>query len=119
MKIDIYYDHEKENTYFITLEDLKFQHGGKKYKIPKGFISDGGSIPKFWQGRCNPFDGRFIIPFIMHDWFYGSGEIERKEADQKLYDDLRESGMGWLTANEIYYAVRAFGGGHFIAPKEV
>jgi hypothetical protein len=24
MKIDLYYDYEKGNTYFITLEDLKF-----------------------------------------------------------------------------------------------
>jgi hypothetical protein len=39
--------------------------------IPKGFKTDGASIPKiFWWTGWRPFDGDTIYPAIVHDYLY-------------------------------------------------
>ena len=111
MKIDHFYNEEEGSTQFVLMEEIAFVFGATMMTIPKGFVSDGASIPRFWWARVSPFDGRYLAAFLKHDYLYSAlnTKINRGGADKLLYDDLRASGMGYITANEVYYAVRAFG----------
>lgn len=112
MKIDLFYSEEEKSTQFVLMEEIVFCVGSQDLTIPAGFVSDGASIPRFWWGRVPPFDGRYLGAFLAHDYLYSAlnTTVSRAEADKLLYNDLRSSGMGYITANEVYYAVRAFGG---------
>lgn len=112
MKIDLFYSEEEKSTQFVLMEEVVFGLGLQELTIPVGFVSDGASIPRFWWGRVQPFDGRYLRAFLKHDYLYSAlnTTVSRAEADKLLYDDLRSYGMGYITANEVYYAVRAFGG---------
>lgn len=109
MKIDLEYDLLKEETYFYTLQSIDFYFNKKRFVIKKGFYSDGGSIPKFFLHRCRPLDARYITAFIKHDFGYVKKYTSRKKIDKILYEDLIKSGMDFLTAFQIYIAVRLFG----------
>lgn len=112
MKIDLFYSEEEKSTQFVLMEEVDFIVGVGAFTIPVGFVSDGASIPRFWWGRVQPFDGRYLRAFLKHDYLYSAlnTTVSRAEADKLLYDDLRAAGMGYITANEVYYAVRTFGG---------
>lgn len=82
--------------------------------IPTGFITDGGSIPRFfWRFIGHPLEGEYIDRYVEHDHDYAVGKISRKEADVKLRDGLKADGMGFIKRNLVYIAVRLFGGSHY------
>ena len=83
-------------------------------EIPKGFVTDCGSIPRFWWRFIGaPTEPRTCGLYIKHDWKYQTGCVPRKQADDELYDDLREAGIGYLRAKAVYYGVRYFGASHY------
>lgn len=87
--------------------------------IPAGFVTDGGSIPRFlWRVLGPPIDADTVAAYIRHDWNYQTGRVKRKAADAKLYADLRASGVGIIRANIIYAGVRAFGGSHYLTDRD-
>lgn len=82
--------------------------------IPKGFITDGGSIPRFlWRLFGHPFDSDYIEEYVIHDYDYSTGRIPRDEADAKMRDGLKAKGMGIIKRNLIYAGVRLFGRSHY------
>ena len=82
--------------------------------IPTGFITDGGSIPRFfWLFIGHPLEGEYIDRYAEHDHDYQTGRIPRKEADIKLRDGLKADGMGYFKRYTIYYAVRWFGSKYY------
>lgn len=87
----------------------------RDYKaVPTGFITDGGSIPRFfWRFIGHPFESEYIDRYVEHDHDYQTGRIPRKEADEKLRDGLKADGMGYFKRYTIYWAVRLFGGSHY------
>lgn len=79
--------------------------------IPKGFVTDGASIPRFlWRIIDHPFQSDYIDVYVEHDHDYAVGKISRKEADQKMLDGLKAKGMSYFKRHTIYWAVRLFGG---------
>lgn len=56
MKIKLFYDFQEKSTKVELLEEIFV---GKMY-VPKGFVSDGGSIPRFFWRILNPLDGRYL-----------------------------------------------------------
>lgn len=83
-------------------------------EIPKGFVTDGGSIPRFfWRVVGAPTDPQTCGPYIKHDWKYQTGCVSRAQADEELYADLRAAGVGYFRAKAVYYAVRMFGASHY------
>ena len=82
--------------------------------IPAGFVTDGGSIPRFfWRMIGHPYESDYIDRYLEHDYDYQTGRIKRKTADEKLRDGLAADGMGWFKRNMVYSAVRVFGGSHY------
>lgn len=66
-----------------TISDVLFSYNGKSYIVPKGFISDGASIPKiFWSLIAPCIDGRSIRAAVIHDWLYHTGILSRADADK-------------------------------------
>ena len=50
-------------------EDFIFKFRGYKILIPKGFITDFASIPKFFRPLLSPV-GILMVPGLLHDFYY-------------------------------------------------
>jgi len=99
---------------FKLCQDLYFQIDGDVYSVPKGFVTDLASIPKFlwWYKAPNRFE--HIAPAVVHDYFYRCTDGDsRKFADDVFYDMLVEQGAGKATAYKFWLAVRLFGWKHY------
>ena len=82
--------------------------------IPAGFVTDGGSIPRFfWRFIGHPMESDYIDRYVKHDYDYETGRIKRKKADEELRDGLKADGMGLIKRNLVYSAVRVCGGRHY------
>ncbi len=57
-----------------VMEDWSYEFKGKKIVIPKGFVFDGVSIPKFFHWFLSP-TGVLFIPGLIHDFAYRYGYI--------------------------------------------
>lgn len=89
---------------------LAWSYNGTGYSVPRGFLIDGASIPRFYRWRFSPW-GKWIRAATVHDWLYRTKEhgLSRKEADQIFRELMKQEGVGWWTRNVMYRAVR-FGG---------
>ena len=76
------------------------------YVIPKGFISDGATIPFGMRNSFNPV-GIGMAAFIAHDHRCVS-EVPRKEANELFRRDLRDCGVSWIRARMMYMGVEAY-----------
>jgi len=108
------------------VEPWKFAiiHDGNKhetfYQIPKGFVFDGASVPKFARSWLSPM-GVLLSGGLVHDYIYKfevlmlsgkkgvSKKKNQKEADQ-LFRDICIHVNGFKLLNHIaYYALRLGG----------
>ena len=89
---------------------------GNKETLPRGFITDGASIPRIlWRVCGHPMTTKRIIPAIVHDAIY-DGTIfsyTRKEADEIFRDGIIEAGWPKWKAHIEYAALRLFGFSHW------
>jgi len=81
--------------------------------VPTGFQSDGASIPRLFWPILQP-DGPFFPAAIIHDYLYSRHSnklgIDRKTADLIFKEAMFNLGIGWVTRETIYRAVRLGGG---------
>ena len=81
--------------------------------VPRGFVSDFASIPKFifW---LLPWWAKFSKAPILHDFLYKEKYLTRKESDdiflEAMLIEWRNRKSRHLVAWIEYYAVRIFGG---------
>lgn len=101
-------------------------NGTDSITVPKGFVTDLASIPR-WAWNILPPDGPWAKAAVIHDFLYythGTGVWDRHpstltrsqpytraEADWILRDAMRDRCVGVTSRNIIYMAVRAGGGG--------
>ena len=83
-------------------------------RVKKGFITDFGSIPKFYRSRVNRM-GKEMVAWLPHDVGYAtemplSERDIRKDWDWLMLEMLQWVGIGWSKRNACYTAVR-WGGG--------
>lgn len=50
-------------------DDWYYQLDGIDYMVPKGFVFDGASVPKFFRSWLSPM-GILLIPGLIHDFGY-------------------------------------------------
>lgn len=102
------------------LEDWNCAYEDHKYTVPKGFNTDGASIPRFlWPIYGSPMEYPYPLSATLHDYLYYSGCVEdpdpkcdlRKQADKAFRDYNMQLGMGKIKAYTEYWALRLFGGG--------
>ncbi|MBQ9501870.1 MAG: DUF1353 domain-containing protein [Lentisphaeria bacterium] len=95
-----------------TLYPQKITFRGRSFVIPRGFESDGASVPRlFWRLVCPPLDPEAVRAGIAHDYIYRTQPEgwTRKDADLMLYCFLVEDGMSPVRARLAYIGVRSFG----------
>jgi len=94
----------------ILQEDLMFYVDNKMYRIPKGFASDGCSIPKSLRWLIgNPLGNEYIKASIIHDWLYYTHIFNRRQADIIFYKYLLDNGNCKYKSYIMFYTVRIFG----------
>ena len=86
-------------------------HSGEilNIKINKGFVSDGGTIPRLF----GYFDNLAFRSYLVHDFLYKNKMFTRKECDLILKECLKFEGVSVIDRNIIYIAVRLFGKNHY------
>lgn len=102
------------------VKDWHFELNGKQYVIPKGFVFDGASVPKFLASWLSPV-GILLLGGLVHDFIYkyetlvlkGQKKCEpnmtQKEADQIFRDiNIEQNGIHILNW-AAYLALRAGG----------
>jgi hypothetical protein len=78
------------------------------YEVPKGFISDGGSIPKPATLLIDRW-GEALKAYILHDYQWSladKGQFSYKQADKILYEYCIHLGINKNRAKAIYLGVR-------------
>lgn len=94
------------------LEPLRYSSAllGKEVCVPKGFITDFGSVPRlpfvYWYtgGKANG-------PAVIHDWFYRTNteDISRSMADAILAEAMGARGYGPIRRFFMWAGVRVGG----------
>lgn len=87
--------------------------------MPRGFIMDGASIPRFaWSIVGHPFDV-FLEDCAVHDYLYSpdNTEFDRYEADYILKETMwnRRYKVSAFKRESLYRSVRLFGWAAFKA----
>jgi hypothetical protein len=106
--------------YWEVIEDFKFYIGNKENNnwvyVPKHFITDGGTIPKFLHWLIGPW-GDHSKAVVVHDVLcvtlstYQNGiknTITRTQADKIFLECLLVTGVSKIKSYAMYYAVRAY-----------
>lgn len=104
-----------EGEWRITLdENFTFSACGKAITIPKGFSSDGMSVPRIlWPLLSPQFDPCTLEASVCHDWLYASHAVGRKQADTWYREALINAGYGKIKAYIVYRGLRLFGASHY------
>jgi len=101
-------------------KDWNFSVNGENYVVPKGFVFDGASVPKFLASWLSPV-GVLLIGGLVHDYIYKykvlvkygkkqtSDVMNQKQADELFRDiNIEQNGFHFLN-NLAYWALRLGG----------
>lgn len=90
---------------------------GEIIEVPKGYCSDGASIPRpLWV--LEPPYGDCLEAAIPHDWSYSAMLRPRAECDQIFLEALTAKGIAPWKRNLLYLGVRAGGWQGYGRPEE-
>ena len=88
------------NNYIVLLNEFEFYYRWQLITLPKGFISNGWSIPRLLWVLSHPFLYPFLIAYLIHDFMYSNKypyEITRKECDRFFLHNISLHNKGiWL-----------------------
>jgi hypothetical protein len=87
---------------YRLLEDMEFFG----YTVPKGFITDGATVPRAAWALLPPVH-EYFPSAVLHDWLIEM-DYPRKQADQVFRDSMIELGVNKYRARIMYAAVRAY-----------
>lgn len=98
-----------------VLDNFRYLSSYGVIKVPKGFLSDGASVPRPFWAIFSPFNGDYFEAALIHDYLYSKASdfdhpmLTRPEADEIFKEAMYNLGVGWLTRGTIYTAVRLGG----------
>lgn len=98
---------------WMVAESFKYYVGSEDsdevIEVPKGFMSDGASIPKiFWSLIGGP-TGKYFYAAILHDYLYYTKTYKRWKADKIFYEAMGVLGVPNWKRSIMHLAVRLFG----------
>ena len=99
-------------TVAVLLSDLAYYTSIGWITVPKGFQSDGCSMPRmFWRVFGHPFSMWFLREAILHDWLYWEQPCDRKTADRVFKEKLKQSSraLNYWRIFCIHAGLRLFG----------
>lgn len=88
--------------------DLWLGGGRLQLYVPRGFVTDFASVPRFFW-RVLPPNGPYRVAAIVHDFLYTTS-CDRFLADAIFRDLMKRTGVVMWKRIVMYYAVRVFGG---------
>jgi hypothetical protein len=104
-------------------EPWAFFGDGYVVRVPRGYVTDLASIPRFLWGLIAPMDLTFAAP-ILHDYLYDHGGVPppggvypssktftRAEVDRLFARLMQEEGVVFWRRHLAWLAVRLFGRG--------
>lgn len=100
--------HKKNNgrDLFKLAEDLEVRLCGDEFiTIPKGFVTDGASIPRPVRWKWTSW-GRYAGPAILHDYMLAHTNTPKWLIDVVFYIALRFEGVSALEAALFWMSVR-------------
>jgi len=77
---------------------------GEKIKVPIGFKTDLGSIPRLLQGIF-PKDGKAMFAYILHDYLYKTGKYTRSQCDAILEEAMEVLKVGYFTRKSVRFGL--------------
>jgi hypothetical protein len=94
---------------FVLCEELTYPTlGFGTITVPKGFISDGASIP--WALTwLFPRFGPSLNAAIVHDWLYWAQPFSRRVSDWLFREAMEDLGIACWRRDVIYQGVDKFG----------
>ena len=79
-------------TVVVLYADMAYYTSKGCIVVPKGFESDGCSMPRFfWRIFGHPFSMEYLREAILHDWLYKTQMFNRKTADLIFREELQKS----------------------------
>jgi len=112
-------DKNKLEEAYEVADDVDTQKGSALIRVPKFFQYDGASVPPMaWQVIGTPFQPRFMVAAVFHDWLYHTHQVDRKAANKLFYDLLIASGVREAKAAVMLAAVETFGGWYWDNDQE-
>jgi hypothetical protein len=79
-------------TVVVLYADMAYYTSKGCIVVPKGFESDGCSMPRFfWRLFGHPFDMQYLREAILHDWLYKTQIFDRKTADRLFKEEMEKS----------------------------
>ena len=88
----IFYKRDDGETVAVLQKDMAYYTSKGLILVPKGFESDGCSMPRFfWRIFGHPFDMQYLREAILHDWLYKMQMFNRKVADTIFREELEKS----------------------------
>ncbi len=108
----------EDDDFATVMEDWHVDVGNMTLVVPAGFKTNGASIPRFlWRVCGHPLEAPRVYAATAHDWLYSEGHaigVSRAQADEIYYLLLRHFGVAAWRAIIEYYALRLFGGAHYV-----
>jgi len=96
---------------YTTKNKIELSINEEFFSIPESFETDLASIPRWYWPILSPHYTSFVIPAIIHDYFYRCVPYKSKKfADNVLYQSLINDGVSHYSASKFYWGVKLFGG---------
>jgi hypothetical protein len=111
----------------MLLSPIEYQfNDGRSLIIPKGFIYDGGSIPRIFWSIVPPFGTYADYSWLPHDMFYfahreslpGFEDVTREMADLYMLEVHHHVGVDEFVAHGSFAAVRGGAARAWMTPEE-
>lgn len=97
------------NGYVILAEDLVDVVDGVEHRVPKGYRSDGASIPRIFAWLFPRWNEVRLKAALFHDYDYEYGLVSQKHADRLFYARMLVHGNHGIRSWLMYRALRFFG----------
>ena len=105
-------ENSKEKVIYRTMEETEYPELG--IVVPKGFYTDGASVPKLFRGIF-PDIHQYFPATLLHDFLIFErrkvGKMTskiRKEIDKKFYNQLLKIGVSKTRSKIMYLGVRIY-----------
>lgn len=111
-----------DGTQWIVWEDIEFvaeldDHTKASIVVPRGFVTDLASTPPEIWSVYPPF-GKYLSAAILHDYLYWRQVCDPKEADQIIYQTMKDAGVDQATQSRFYVILRRAGDKAWAENKE-
>ena len=87
----IFYKRHDGETVAVLQTDMAYYTSKGQIVVPKGFESDGCSMPRFfWRVFGHPFDMQYLREAILHDWLYKTQIFDRETSDRLFREEMEK-----------------------------